>query len=89
MATASQVVGVSKVSVTYSRPAVRGRVIWGDLVPWNEVWRTGANEATTITTNDTLVIGGQEPVGPLLLLCLAATSLPASVRPTQLARMRK
>ena len=40
-----QVVGLTDVSVEYSRPAMRGRTIFGDLVPYGEVWRTGANEA--------------------------------------------
>ena len=38
----------TKISINYSSPAVKGRTIWGDLVPYNTVWRTGANEATTI-----------------------------------------
>lgn len=41
-------VGLTNVSIHYSSPAVRDRTIWGDLVPYNEVWRAGANEATTI-----------------------------------------
>lgn len=43
-----QAVGVNEVTVSYGRPAVRGRQIWGELVPFGQVWRTGANEATTI-----------------------------------------
>ena len=48
-ASISQIIGVNKVSITYGRPAVRGRKIIGNLVPLNKVWRSGANEATTIT----------------------------------------
>jgi hypothetical protein len=44
--------------VKYGRPAVRGRVIFGGVVPWNQVWRTGANAATIFTTSADLVMGG-------------------------------
>lgn len=44
----------------YSSPSKKGRVIFGELVPYGEVWRTGANEPTTITTNKDLMIDGQE-----------------------------
>ena len=60
MATVSQVVGVSEVTIVYSRPGVNERTIWGELVPWDEVWRTGANEATTITFTDAVKINGKE-----------------------------
>ncbi|HZS08077.1 MAG TPA: DUF2911 domain-containing protein [Blastocatellia bacterium] len=46
-----------KISIKYSRPSMRGRTIMGKLVPWNQVWRTGANEATSLTTEADLVIG--------------------------------
>ena len=59
-ATVSQFIGVTKVSVDYSSPAVKGRKIWGELVPFGEVWRTGANEATTITFSDPVSINGNE-----------------------------
>jgi len=58
-ATVSQRVGLTDVSITYSRPGVKGRAIWGGLVPYNEVWRTGANEATTISVSDDVKINGQ------------------------------
>ena len=45
--------------IEYSRPARRGRKIFGGLVPWNEVWRTGANAATRLTTSADLVMGGR------------------------------
>ena len=45
-------------SIIYSRPGKRGREIWGGLVPWNEVWRTGANSATAFTTDRDVEIGG-------------------------------
>src|SRR6516162_3740399 len=48
-----------KVSISYSRPSLRGRkAIGGELVPYDKVWRTGANEATTLTTEIELNIGG-------------------------------
>ena len=46
------------VSVNYGRPSMRGRTIMGDLVPWNKVWRTGANQATRFRTNFDMTIGG-------------------------------
>jgi len=46
------------VAIRYSRPAKRGRAIWGGLVPFNEVWRTGANAATIFTTDRDLIMGG-------------------------------
>ena len=47
------------IAVDYSRPAMRGRKIFGGLVPWNEVWRTGANAATRFTTSADLVMGAK------------------------------
>lgn len=47
-----------KIRIDYGSPSVKGREIWGKLVPWNIVWRTGANEATTIITNGDLLISG-------------------------------
>jgi hypothetical protein len=84
-ATVSQTIGVTDVTITYSRPGVKGRKIWGDptaaqaatqgeatldnqnerpkdavIVPWGHVWRTGANEATTFTVTDDVLINGQK-----------------------------
>ena len=47
------------VKVTYGQPSKKGRVIFGDLVPYGEVWRTGANEATEITFSGDVVISGK------------------------------
>ena len=47
-ATVAQTIGITKAEVVYSRPSVRGRVIWGELVPYDQVWRTGANAITKI-----------------------------------------
>lgn len=56
----SQTIGLTKVSISYSRPGVKGRKIWGGLVPYNKVWRTGANEATTITFSTDVKINGKK-----------------------------
>jgi len=56
-ATVTQVVGVTDVTINYCRPSVRGRAVWGSLVPLDKVWRTGANEATTITFGDEVTVG--------------------------------
>lgn len=53
-----QVVGFTEVRIIYSRPGVKGREIWGGLVPYNQVWRAGANEATKfIFSTDVLIEG--------------------------------
>jgi hypothetical protein len=54
-----QTVGLTDVAITYSRPGVKGRVIWGGLVPYDKVWRTGANEATAITFSTDVKVNGQ------------------------------
>ncbi len=82
-ASVMQTVGVTDITITYSRPGVKGRKIWGDapteaatgtatlddararakdapIVPYGHVWRTGANEATTFTTTDEVMINGQK-----------------------------
>ncbi len=58
--TLTQRVGLTDVTISYSRPSVKGRVIWGELVPWDKPWRTGANEATTITFGDDVTVDGQK-----------------------------
>src|SRR5688572_32034788 len=81
-ASVMQTVGVTDVTITYSRPGVKGRAIWGDppagapagsatlddararaagavIVPYGRVWRTGANEATTFTVTDDVLVNGQ------------------------------
>jgi hypothetical protein len=63
-ATVSQTFGVTEVTLHYSRPGVKGRVIWGKLVPYGEVWRTGANENTTIRFSTPVRVDGKElPAG--------------------------
>ncbi|HKG14136.1 MAG TPA: DUF2911 domain-containing protein, partial [Pyrinomonadaceae bacterium] len=81
-ASVMQTVGVTDMTITYSRPGVKGRTIWGDppagaaagtatlddararaanavIVPYGHVWRTGANEATTFTVTDDVLVNGQ------------------------------
>ena len=48
------------VTLEYGRPKVKGRTIWGGLVPYGKVWRTGADEATTVTFSADVVIGGEK-----------------------------
>jgi hypothetical protein len=55
--TARVAIGGANLVVAYSRPFKRGRVIFGNIVPWNQVWRTGANAATMFTTDKDLVFG--------------------------------
>lgn len=59
-ATLHQTVGLTDVKVTYSRPSMRGRTIFGELVPYDKIWRTGANARTLITFSDDVTIDGQE-----------------------------
>ena len=59
------------VSVTYGRPKVNGREIWGALVPYGQVWRAGANEATTVTLSKDVKVGGKAvPAGTYALFLL-------------------
>lgn len=57
-------IGPARLMVDYGRPSRRGRVVFGQVVPWGRVWRTGANEATQLATDTPLIIGGQRiPAG--------------------------
>jgi hypothetical protein len=63
--------GLSSIDLSYSRPGVKGRNIFGDLVPYGKVWRTGANSATTLTFGDDVIIGGTKvPAGKYGLLTI-------------------
>ena len=59
-ATLKQNFALSNIEISYSRPGVKGRKIFGDLVPYGKVWRTGANNATTITFGEEVTIGGKK-----------------------------
>jgi hypothetical protein len=55
---ANGIVNGAKIEINYGSPSVRGRKIWGELVPFGEVWRAGANEATTFETDKAITIEG-------------------------------
>src|SRR5690606_16444727 len=55
-----QTVGLTQVTVEYSRPSMKGRTIFGNLGPYGEIWRTGANKNTTISFSDDVVVEGKE-----------------------------
>ena len=70
-ATLKQRVGVTDIEITYSRPGVKGRTIFGGLEPYGEVWRAGANSATKVTFSTPVKIGGTEvPAGSYGLFAL-------------------
>lgn len=70
-ATVSQTIGITTVLVEYHRPAVKGRKVWGELVPFGQVWRTGANEATTIKFSDPVRVDGKPvPAGTYALFSI-------------------
>lgn len=61
-------IGAADVKVTYGRPKVKGRTIWGELVPYSNVWRAGADEATTITFSKPVKVEGKDvPAGTYAL----------------------
>jgi hypothetical protein len=63
-ASVTQTIGVTDVTIHYSRPGVKGREIWGKLVPYGQVWRTGANENTTISFSTPVKVEGHDlPAG--------------------------
>jgi len=63
--------GLSSIELSYSRPGIKGRKIFGDLVPFDKVWRTGANQATTLTFGDAVTIDGTKiPAGKYGLLSI-------------------
>lgn len=55
----TQRIGITDVTISYHRPLINDRKVWGDLVPYGQVWRAGANENTTITFSDPVTIEGQ------------------------------
>jgi hypothetical protein len=69
--TIKQDFGLASVELSYSRPAMKGRKVFGDLVPFGKVWRTGANNATTINFGEEVTIGGKKiPAGKYGLLSI-------------------
>ena len=67
----SETVGSSKVKIVYSQPSARGRKVMGELVPFDKVWRTGANEPTTIEFDKAVKIEGKDlPAGKYALFTI-------------------
>ncbi|MCB9320101.1 MAG: DUF2911 domain-containing protein [Lewinellaceae bacterium] len=58
-ATANGMIGDAKININYSSPGVKGRSIWGALVPYDKVWRAGANEATVFETSKDVMVEGK------------------------------
>ena len=58
--TIKQDFGIGNIELTYSRPSIKGRKIFGDLVPFNKLWRTGANAATKIVFSEPVEMGGKK-----------------------------
>ena len=74
-ASVTQTIGITKAEVVYSRPSVKGRVIWGELVPWDQVWRTGANAVTKISFDTDVTVEGQKlPAGAYGLFTIPGKS---------------
>src|SRR5687767_11423370 len=72
--TIKQDFGLSSVELSYSRPGMKGRKVFGDLVPYGKVWRTGANQATTISFGEEVTFGGKKvPAGKYGLLTIPNT----------------
>lgn len=70
-ASVSQHLGLTEIKIDYHRPAVKGRVIWGQLVPYAKVWRTGANDATTISFSTPVRVAGKDvPAGTYALFAV-------------------
>jgi Protein of unknown function (DUF2911) len=58
-ASLTQKVGLTEIKIEYSRPSMKGRKIMGEIVPFGDIWRTGANSPTKFTTSDSITIGGK------------------------------
>lgn len=70
-AEAKGMIGKTRVSIRYSSPAVKGRKIWGGLVPYEKIWRTGANEATVFEiSKDVKINGASLPAGKYALFTI-------------------
>lgn len=73
-ATVGQRIGTTDIAITYSRPSAKGRTIWGDVVPYGEVWRMGANENTVFTTSHAITVEGKAlPAGTYGLHAIPTT----------------
>ena len=75
LGTAEITLSGKKITINYGRPSMRGRKIFGELVPYGQVWRTGANEATSFTTEADLEVGvARVPAGKYTLYTLPSES---------------
>jgi hypothetical protein len=71
----SQFIGLTEITVDYSCPAVKGRPVWGSLVPYDQMWRTGANAATKISFSKDVTFGDKQvPAGSYALMTIPAKS---------------
>lgn len=74
-ATATGKVGDATITINYSSPSVKGRKIWGELVPYGQAWRAGANEATIFQTDKTITVEGKQlPAGNYSLFAIPGES---------------
>lgn len=74
-ASVSQTIGTTEITIDYHRPGVKGRAIWGGLVPFDKPWRMGANEATTISFSKPVRVEGKEvPAGKYSFFAIPAKS---------------
>lgn len=72
-AKATATVGQLTISIDYSSPAVKGRTVWGGLVPYGDIWRTGANEASIFEVNQNVTVNGENlPAGKYALFTIPA-----------------
>ena len=70
-ATVTQKIGFTDLTINYSRPAVKGRIVFGKLVPYGELWRTGASDATLLTISDPMTVAGKPlPAGKYSLFTI-------------------
>ena len=80
LAKVSQIVGLTEISVAYHAPGVKGRPVWGKLVPYGQVWRAGANQSTRVRFEDDVLVGGQRiPAGQYAFYALPTDSVSAFV----------
>ena len=70
-ASTSGTIGAANVTINYSSPAVKGRKVWGEMVPYGKAWRAGANEATIFETDKAIKVGGKDlPAGKYSLFAV-------------------
>lgn len=80
LAKVTQVVGLTQIDIAYHAPSVKGRPVWGKLVPYGQVWRSGANQSTRIQFEDEVIVGGQRvPAGQYAFYTLPTDSVTAYV----------